>query len=350
MKPICAIITDIHISTTGKRDNSETIIKIAEQIRDYCLQNNINNLFIIGDVFKTRDSQNLKALVVFLKFLQILKRLNIYAIAGNHDKTDLSSNQSYLDVYNGQENLRVFQEVGQVDLEGISFHLIPYFPEDKEYQILLEKTVETLDDSVDNVLLSHIAVSGVKNNDGTKVQNQLKLSQFSKFDLVFLGHYHNKSKVGRNIHYIGSTIPHNFGEDNDKGLIILNSDLSFKTHPLKFPKFYSHEFDLEDEESRRELDLAYERYKDSKHNIRFILKGTKESLSKVNKSKYKDSGISIKTVNTEISKNIESVQNGNVIVYNDSKILISFIKYCKENNITDISYGKELLKRGLNNV
>lgn len=349
-KAIGLLITDIHIQINSKKDNSTDVLNVAHQARDYCEQHKIKKIFLLGDMFKTRDAQNLATLLVFLKFLRILNEFEVYAISGNHDKTDLAALTSYLDVYDGQLNFQLIDHYDVIEVGDIKFHMIPYFPENDVYKKIIDEVNTALDTSEKNVLLSHIAVSGVKNNDGTKVQNNLKLTSFSMFDVVFLGHYHNKSKVGHNIHYIGSTIPHNFGEDNDKGMIVVYDDLSFDTVKIKFTKYISFEFDLGVDETMKEVEYAYEKYKENNNNVRFILRGTRDQLSKFEEKKFKAAGISIKKINVDQEVNITSVQKGEVVVFNNDKILSSFMKYCVANGIKDMKMGKDLLKKGIGHV
>ena len=63
-----------------------------------------------------------------------------------------------------------------------------------------------------------MSFDGVANNDGSKVESIIKPSMFSDYKSVLIGHYHNASKIAKNVFYTGSAYQNNYGENiTDKG-------------------------------------------------------------------------------------------------------------------------------------
>jgi len=325
-------ITDTHL----KKDNFELVYSIFEQACVVCQERGIKTILHGGDIFTVRAGLSLEVLVNFIKIMKMVKKYNIQLIAipGNHDKTNLSSEQSYLDVFKswGLEVIKTHQ-VLDFKFGKTIVHFLPYFPEDTIYKEALNELVENIqaNDSLSNrVLLTHISISGVKNNDGTAVSNKLKKDLFSAFDLVLVGHYHNRSRIGKNIHYIGSAMPQNFGEDNDKGFVVLNEDLEMTFIKAKFPQYITEFFHAEDDGFKKAIEAGLKKYKNSKDFIRFKITGESETLEKFDKSRFLEVGIQIVFDNIHIIRNIEAVGESGKIKYSNASLLTEYFAYCKE--------------------
>lgn len=238
-KPIGIFITDTHY----KSDNIEEVNSVLFQAVDLAKELGVP-LFHGGDWFTDRVGRTLKELNAMFDFLSYASSLSvqIFTIPGNHDKTDLNDEKSYLDIFSNFWNFTVVKSIRKFSLSNkVSITLIPYFKDN--YNEYLETALSRIKSKDINVLLTHTAIDGVKNNDGSQVSNIRKTTKFRGFDLVLVGHYHNFQSF-ENIVYFGSARPENFGEDNNKGVLVLYNDGDFDRKALDFIKYETIKIDL----------------------------------------------------------------------------------------------------------
>jgi DNA repair protein SbcD/Mre11 len=280
-RPIGIIITDTHLH----KDNIEEVENIIEQAGDKCMEYKTSNLFHAGDWFTNRLAQPLPNLTSTQRIINslIMKGVRTHIIPGNHDKVDLESKESYLDIFH-QTAFTVHDEEEIIfNDSAIMVWGLPYFKENGSYKERLARIVKKLPKDTINILLTHIAVNGVRNNDGSLIDNDLTSELFDNFHSVFVGHYHNQSKLGNNIYYIGSSHAQNFGEDNTKGVTLLYNDGSHEFVKLKFKEFHKQVINVDD---LGKCEWNSETYKD--HNVRIIIKGDASKLASFNKSLIPD--------------------------------------------------------------
>ena len=165
----------------------------------------------------------------------------------------------------------------------VAIHMIPFFNEKVTYPHYLKKAVQDASEFPDmqNILITHVAVNGVTNNDGSDVENDLTSKVFKCFDKVLVGHYHNKQTIG-NVHYVGSTHQHNFGEDENKGLTVIYDDCSIEQVRLDVPVYKTNKIDL-NTISEDELEQSLKQIKSSNNFEKIKFSGTKEKLAAFDK-------------------------------------------------------------------
>lgn len=349
--PIFILLNDIHID----KSNGELVKDIFRQTIDLAVKKDIDYIIIGGDIFTNRSGQPLGCLSVFQDIIDMAadNKKCIIAIPGNHDKTDPNDLLSYIDIYRGNRYLQVKREGCASIIGGCSVAFVPYYGDDKwlfEFNKALE-TVELqrqekdVDVNSSRFLITHVAIDGVCNNDGSEVISDLKPSMFDFFTKVFVGHYHNASRVGKNVYYTGSAYQNNFGENiEDKGCTIVydNGDTDFI--PLKFPKYIKHVINVDDSETIRNL---IEKYDGEKYDhIRFIIRGKKVDASKVDLNYIESKGIQCQFESIEEKEAIDNSVEEDALNYDKRSITKDFIKFCSENNIKgkNMKYGLNLIK------
>ncbi len=334
-KPIGIAITDTH----SDKDNIREVNDVLFQCLDLAEELGVKYIFHLGDIFTNRTGQGLRVLLAVRRWIKAAhkKGIIICFIAGNHDKTDLDSLDSYLDVYDTFENVVVFRKGDFIIVKGVLLAFLPYFKENGAYPKRLAKLVSKIAeidrDVKCKILLTHIAVDGVKNNDGSPVENELTAKSFKAFDDVLIGHYHNRSEVG-NLTYIGSGLPHNYGENNDKGFTILYSDGSFDFQRSKFSKYLKFPIDLGKKKAKKQMQKVLDLHGDSEHHVRVMLRGTEEQLSAVDSRELEQAGIEVKKESKNVLKSINAAENDEFIEFDKKAIMRGFLEYCKDNEIT----------------
>lgn len=345
---IGVLVNDIHLD----KENGELVKDIFNQLVKVCEKYGTKNIFCGGDVFTNRSGQPLQCLTDWKEILSNLskKKIQLYVIPGNHDKTDSDDEKSYLDVFS-EPCVTLFRGAGYRVIDGCLVAFIPYFKDEKwlkEYDSLITLLFEIdADLSIPSVLITHSGFDGVMNNDGSKVSSLIKPSMFENWTNVLIGHYHNASKLADNVIYTGSAYQNNYGENiTDKGFTVVYSDGSIEFVPSRFPKYIKEVVDANDKTSLMNL---LEKYDGEKYDhIRFVFRGKKVDCEKINISEIQGKyGIDCKFESTEAAEAIEISESDSVLSYDKRAITKNFLKFCSDNDIKGdkLKYGLELIKQ-----
>lgn len=350
-KALGVFLTDVHLT----KDNGELIKSLFRQVVAICDEREISNIFCGGDIFTNRIGQPLSCLNDFKEIVDYLteKGIDFYTIPGNHDKTDLESKRSYLDHF--YSPLYHLSSRGKLILFGkdVAIAMIPYFPDEiwlEEYK-KVEDTLKTdhkagiLNEDATTILITHSGFDGVVNNDGSKVESVIKPSKFKNWTKVLIGHYHNASKLTKNVIYTGSIAQKDFGETyEDKGVTIIYTDGSLEHINLDFPKYLKETLDVNDKEALRTLLDKYEG--NTTDHIRFIFTGKRCDAVKIDTAELSKRGIEAKFKAEETEQAIEECEDEAVMCYDKKSIQKDFVKFCADNSIKGkhLKYGLKLIK------
>lgn len=338
MKYISLISTDFHL----KQENLENIRALHKEAIEIAEQKNITNHIWLGDIFDSRISQKQDILNVLTSIIEDYDSVGhkIICISGNHDKTNYNSKESFLDSYKYHPSFDLIDDIDYRMINGIECFFLPFFSDD----ILKEKKILKCFNGKKKVLFGHFAVTGSRNNDGSVVESDIKVSDFKCFDKVFLGHYHDYQEISKNIIHLGSLQQNNFGEEeNNKGFWLLDDKLNVTNIPSKFgQRFKKLEIDLKNTPIKQ-VDTLIQKFKTSNPNskLRVEVWGEESSLKAFEKDKYVKLGIDVKKKSCEVE--IISNEIENVKILSSKDIQEKFKLFCKEN---DYNYqeGEKILK------
>lgn len=346
-KPITVLFTDLHI----KQDNTEEIISVVKEVVEYCHHNKVDEVFCLGDVFHSRQAQPLQVLQAFKKIITLFRnqRITVNIIPGNHDKTDYQSEDSFLDLFDPSPYFNLIANQARISFgveEEYNFYLIPFFSEElwiKKFNLLFSK--EFPNKKMMNFLLSHTAMDGSVNNDGSLVKCSINPSNIGEhFHKVFLGHYHNQQQIGDNIYHIPSIRQNNFGEDTDKGFTVLYDDGSHELIRTNFKQFINHRIELTNL-SKKKLQAVLDTISNDDNN-RIILKGTKEELKSIDLQELRAKGH--KVIVEELDIEVKEIISIEQLKLDSTNITEEFKIFCQNN---DLSYeiGINYLTKHLEN-
>lgn len=231
-----AIITDQHF---GARSDSIVFLDFFEKFYDNVFfptleQHKIDTVLILGDTFDRRKYVNFYALERAKKmFFDKLAYRNIHVemIAGNHDTyfkntNEVNSPNLLLREY---DNINVIDHPATIYVDNIPICMMPWICPDN-YQ----DSIDTIKDTKAEICMGHFEIAGFAMYRGMESHDGLSKDLFSKFDLVFSGHYHHKSDDGH-IYYLGNPYELTWQDYNDpRGfhLFDLSSrDLEFVRNP-----------------------------------------------------------------------------------------------------------------------
>lgn len=329
--PLVIWITDTHLD-----DNTIEINKhIYSQVLQLCIDHSIPAIIHGGDVFTSRKGQSEQILTTFTKILSSFSEYGVkfFVIPGNHDKQILTSSESFLNPFSGWNAFHLYREYDYADHPevGLRFHFLPYFDEGLTYQSYLEQAVKNIRFDFKNILFTHVAISGVKNNDGSVVTNDLSAGLFKHFSLVLVGHYHNRQLISNNILYTGSAYQANFGEDENKGCTIIFDDGSIKHIQLDFPKYITIEGKKGEAFVPAPTDLA-----DNHYRVKLKYKPTQEEVQKLQAV-----GIKVTTdYQEQLTDHLQDVKTQ----FTNQDILVYFEQWAKEKEIKDKEFGVKQLQ------
>lgn len=162
---------------------------------------NIKDIFILGDVFDTRQTINVQTInIVIDLFRNILKDFNINIIVGNHDMymtttTDINS-LKMLDIL---PNVTVYEKQTVLTIDSKTILLQPW---------IIDYSTYILTEHYDYAFM-HADIIGFDQGGGRLSESGLVAKEILKHvDAVYSGHYHNgihrQFEKGKTITYLGA--------------------------------------------------------------------------------------------------------------------------------------------------
>jgi len=233
-----AIITDQHF---GARNDSVAFLDFFQKFYDNTFfptidAAGIDTVLVLGDTFDRRKYVNFYALdrakKMFFDKLES-RGITVYMLAGNHDTyykntNEVNSPDLLLTEYN---NIEVIAEPKTINVNGFEVCMLPWIcPEN--YQ----QSIDEIKNTTSTLCMGHLEIAGFAMYRGMESHEGFSAETFSKFDLVFSGHYHHRSN-DRNIHYLGNPYELTWQDYNDpRGFHLFdfsNRQLDFIENPYR---------------------------------------------------------------------------------------------------------------------
>ena len=227
-----AIITDQHF---GARSDSIAFLDFFQKFYDNTFfptidASGIDTVLVLGDTFDRRKYVNFYALDRAKKmfFDKLEERgITVYMLAGNHDTyfkntNEINSPDLLLAEYS---NIEVIDEPKTINVNGFEVCMLPWIcPEN------YDASINEIKNTTSTLCMGHLEIAGFAMYRGMESHEGFSAEIFSKFDLVFSGHYHHRSN-DRNIHYLGNPYELTWQDYNDpRGFHLFD----FSTRQLDF--------------------------------------------------------------------------------------------------------------------
>jgi DNA repair exonuclease SbcCD nuclease subunit len=228
------ILGDMHI---GARNASPILcdfqLKFFEdQLFPYMEKHGITEILQLGDMFDSRKFSNHIVLHQWKeRFFDVMSRrgISMITLLGNHDiasrnSLKVNSPRLFLSDYT---NVTIVNRPKTLALAGTSVLIVPWVC------IENEEAVKTIVESTDAVFCAgHFEFDGFEMQKGVAAHGGTSIKDYDKFDIVFSGHYHTRSKK-KNVLYTGVPYEMTWADFNDpKGFHVFDS----KTHKVSFIK------------------------------------------------------------------------------------------------------------------
>ena len=239
-----ALITDTHF---GARKGSELFHKYFKEFYDgtffqYLDDHNIKSVVHLGDCFDVRKSIDYFSLDwAKTNFFNPLKErgIELHLIVGNHDifyKNSLSLNAPRLNLAE-YDNIKIYDRPQTVSILDRLCFVVPWICEGNAEDFTRELGTTSAD-----VCMGHLELAGFYANKDYKCEHGTDPKHFRKFDKVFSGHFHKKSKKD-NINYLGNPYQMYWNDEGEvRGFHIFDMDtkeLEYIPNPISmFHKIY----------------------------------------------------------------------------------------------------------------
>ena len=214
-----AHISDTHIRNYKyQKEYREVFEKLYETLR----KEKVDYIIHTGDIAHTKTQISPEFVELASEFLANLADIaGTFVLLGNHDgNLKNSARQDALTpiVQNlNHPNLHLFKGYDSFELENnFKLHALCVFDDEDNWNL-------SPDPDFINIALYHGCVRGSETDIGWVLEGETNLETFQNFDYGFFGDIHKTNQMlddhGR-FRYPGSTIQQNFGESNDKGILI----------------------------------------------------------------------------------------------------------------------------------
>lgn len=210
------VCSDFHLGLHQSNNTWHNIsINFALWLKKQLLEQQIEDIIILGDVIDNRNEVSVTTLHILYKFFKILEDFNVVIITGNHDcyyskRSDVHS----LGTLNDWPNIEVIDKPLSVNLYNKNLTFCPW-------------NTQLNDIPKSDVLFGHFEINTFKMNSNHICEHGTDSHLLlEKSSLILTGHFHNTDernyKNGK-ILYTGSPYEQNWGEANHpKGIYILD--------------------------------------------------------------------------------------------------------------------------------
>ena len=296
-----ALICDTHV---GVRNDSPVFhayfARCMEHFFSVLDAENIKHVIHLGDLYDRRKYLSfLTASVCRETFLRPLEQRNIetHIISGNHDHyyKNTSFINSLDEIVKGKYiNVFTYNQAHTITIDGLDILLIPWVNQANE-----KETEHTLKETKAEIVMGHLEINGFEMFRGTVSDHGVDKAVYSKFDLVFSGHYHHKSSKG-NIHYLGAFAEYTWTDYNDpRGFHIFDTEtreFKFYRNPYSVFKHIIYD-DVKDTKIMETINaMEYSQYKDCYVKIVCVNKSNPYALDMMLDKLYKESPADISIV------------------------------------------------------
>ena len=210
--------------------------KILKKVIEYIKLNNIEYLFISGDLYEHQHIR--KSTIEYINNLfKEIPSTKIFISPGNHDPY---LKKSYYTTFNWNENVYIFGpqiekiELEDVDIYGFGFN--DFYCSDSNIENLKLDNPEKI-----NILVIHGTLDGATTIDMQYNPMSATTLKQKEFNYIALGHIHkNNFNANSNIIYPGSTISLGFDELGEHGMVA--GEINSTGNKLEFVKLDETEF------------------------------------------------------------------------------------------------------------
>jgi len=225
--------------------------KIFKKAIEYIKENNIEYLFISGDLYEHKHIR--KSTIEYINNLfKEIENTKIFISPGNHDPI---LKKSFYSTFNWNENVHIFgPEIEKIELENVDIYgygFDDFYCSNTNIENLQIENSEKI-----NILIIHGTLDG--SNAEEMQYNSMSTTMLKQkgFNYIALGHIHkNNFEKNAKIIYPGSTMSQGFDELGEHGMVV--GEINSEENKLEFIKLDETEF-VEEEINCTEINSVEE--------------------------------------------------------------------------------------------
>ncbi len=296
-----AIITDQHLD--GRKGNINFwnyFKKFYDDVFFPTLEKKkIKKVIDLGDTFDQRKGIDFNVWNrIRTHYFQRLEDMGIevHMIVGNHTAYYKNTNEVNSPNLLLREfpNIKIYSSPTEITIDGLKIVLIPWINAENK-----KETLDLMESSDAKIAMGHLELDGFEMVPGM-LGHGMSPKVFSKFDKVFSGHYHHKSRKG-NVTYLGNPYEMFWNDYNDpRGFHLFDTKtlkLNWVKNPYKiFKKLYYNDVDTS-------MDVEYNDYKETYIKVIVEEKRDYEKFETMIDRLYEAGAHDIKVVETLVDNN-----------------------------------------------
>jgi DNA repair exonuclease SbcCD nuclease subunit len=237
------------ITEDGINSRLQQGIDVLTEITAICYNEEIDFVFFGGDLFHIRNPISVDT---FNMTYDAIKGIadsvhGLHMLVGNHDQLNRNGNVYNIHAFEDIEGVKMMDHVGWWDVaydgETLSVLSVPYAYDISSTKQCVEEILSDTMTRTNCILLGHFGIDKALVGANHVLRDKHLLTTkdlgFSRFDKVFLGHYHKHQQLTPNAYYIGSTMSQDWGDQGDKrGCLIWDTETDEVVfHELTSPRF-----------------------------------------------------------------------------------------------------------------
>lgn len=228
-KGTCIVIGDPHFKTSNVSECKALIERVCRAV------DKLKPDFVVclGDLLDTHETYHETPFNLAIDFMAKLSdRCMTFLLVGNHDYCNASQFCTDRHPYNALkkwgERMVVVDQTTVYKLHDFEFVFAPYVPPGRFVEALSSYDMWNVADCI----FAHQEFYGCKMG---AINSTIGDQWDDEYPLVVSGHIHNAQKVGSNVHYVGSSMQHAFGESDDKRIWLCTFDDS-REEPFSYKR------------------------------------------------------------------------------------------------------------------
>ena len=221
----------------------------------------IDTIIDLGDTFDNRKSIDFNTYDrITENYFKKLQPYEVHMLVGNHsiyykNTNKINSPELLLNQY---KNIKIYTESEDVKLGGKNFLMLPWINRENYDDVL-----KTLNNSKSDICCAHLELAGFEMTPGLVMDHGMDPKLFHRFERVWSGHYHHKSKRG-NIQYLGNPYQMYWNDYKDtRGFHIYDTE----TDRLRFVE---NPFEIFEKVYYNDIESDYNKYDVSDYRNKFI--------------------------------------------------------------------------------
>lgn len=205
------VFGDLHVG----KGTVERCCRVLRMVRELAEERRADAVVCTGDFWDLRGTLDVRLVEQVLSEVERFPRLIL--VPGNHDQVTLDGRVHGMNVFRGLSNVTVATEPILDHANAIAF--LPWREVPEEQRALFESVPAGF------TVFAHAEVEGALTNSGKRTRGHVPVAVVERARACYLGHYHQRQRLGEHTWYLSSPFELNAGERGQPhGLAVVRTD------------------------------------------------------------------------------------------------------------------------------